>query len=297
MSKNSHYFFRSIILLGFGLFIINLLITGDIHKFIAPRMTPYIYFALFVIIVLSVIQFFKSDSPEDEHSCDCGHSHDLTDSMPRSFLVYSLFIVPIFTGMLFSDHVLGSSQASIKGFKYELNSTSPSDSFNKPESNVSTGDSAEESDEQDLLEDPAILTPEDRYPKLYKEFSNNESLVLNEDTYIGGISILEDNADQYVGKEITMNGFVFREDSFPEDQIVIGRFGISCCVADGGIYGLLVQGGGQEYSRFKNDTWVEVTGTLKKVKHNNWELPMIEPASIKKIETPKEPYVYEELEF
>ncbi|MFC7322850.1 TIGR03943 family putative permease subunit [Halobacillus campisalis] len=295
MDRNSHYFVRSVILLGFGLFIIKLLISGDIHKFIAPRMMTYMYFALSVIAVLGMIQFFRSGT-EDEQSCDCGHTHDLSISKGRSLFVYSLFIIPIISGMMFSDHVLGSSQALNKGFKYELRSSSPSEEYDKPESSSSEdGKASEESDA--LLEDPAILSVSDRYPELQKEFQESTSFTLTEDNYIGSISLLEDQVDDYVGKEVKMNGFVFREDGFPEDRMVVGRFGISCCVADGGIYGLLVQGDSQNLSEFKNDAWVEVTGIVKKVEHNNWELPLIEPTSIKKIEIPAEPYVYEEFEF
>ncbi|GGF24757.1 TIGR03943 family protein [Halobacillus andaensis] len=293
MNRNTHYFLRSVILLGFGLFIIKLLISGDIQKFIAPRMMPYMYFALGVIAILGMIQFFKSDS-EDDHDCDCGHDHDYSRSKVRSILVYSLFIIPIFTGMLFSDHVLGSSQASNKGFKYQLNSASPSDDYEKSngEANESNSDSS-----TDALDDPAILTTTERYPELQEKLSEAESFTLTEDDYIGTISLLEEQVDEYVGKQVTMKGFVFREDGFPDDRMVVGRFGISCCVADGGIYGLLIQGNGEDFNQYKNDTWVEITGTVKKVEHNNWELPMIEPTDIKTIDVPKEPYVYEEFEF
>ncbi|MCP3029067.1 TIGR03943 family protein [Halobacillus sp. A5] len=301
MSRNTHSFLRSVILLGFGLFIIKLLISGDIQKFIAPRMMPYMYFALAVIAVLGLIQFFKSDS-EEGHACECGHNHDYSSSKTRSILVYSLFIVPIITGMLFSDHVLGSSQAANKGFKYELR-TASADDDNYSNSEVSEGeedgtetgsDPVHQSEEQD---DPAILSTKDRYPDLYEELSSADRFTMSEDNYIGTISLLEEEVDQYIGKEIKMNGFVFREDGFPDDRLVVGRFGISCCVADGGVYGVLVQGDGQNFDQYKNDTWIEVTGTVKKVEHNDWELPMIEPTEIKTIDAPKEPYVYEEFEF
>ncbi|MFC7061894.1 TIGR03943 family putative permease subunit [Halobacillus seohaensis] len=287
MTKDSHSFIRSVILLGFGLFIIKLLISGDIQKFIAPRMMPYMYFALCVIAILAMIQFFKSDPSDGEHSCDCGHNSEYSSSKGRSLLIYLLFIVPIFSGMLFSDHVLGSSQAAKKGFKYELRSTSTDDEFNKA--------NAEDTDE--LLNDPAIITTKERYPQLHSTLKKSNTLLLNEDNYIGAISLMEDQINDYVGKEIKVKGFVFREGSFPEDRIVVGRFGISCCVADGGIYGLLIQANGQDFTNYKDDTWVEVTGEVKKIQHNNWELPMIEPTKIKKIDVPDEPYVYEEFEF
>ncbi|WP_431800566.1 TIGR03943 family putative permease subunit [Halobacillus andaensis] len=298
MTKNTHYFIRSVILLGFGLFIIKLVISGDIQKFIAPRMMPYMYFALGVIAILALIQFFKSDT-EEETECNCGHNHDYSSSIFRSLLIYSLFIIPIVSGMLFSDHVLGSSQAANKGFKYELRSASAnSDAVRSQVKEPATdGETSENVHEQEEFDESAVLSTTDRYPNLYKELSSKESFTLNEDNFIGAVSLLEESADDYVGKEITMTGFVFREDGFPEDRMVVGRFGISCCVADGGVYGILVQSNEKDFNQYKDDTWVEITGTIKKIEHNDWDLPMIEPTEINKIEIPNEPYVYEEFEF
>ncbi|MBN8235620.1 TIGR03943 family protein [Halobacillus kuroshimensis] len=297
MNRPSHQFLRSIILFGFVLFLIKLMISGDIQKFIAPRMMPYMYFTLIVLGVLGSIQFFKSGFEEQDHDCGCGHDHDYSKSRLRSTVIYLLFIIPVMTGMMFSDHVIGSSAASNKGFKYEMRTDADPSDMNDPSSMNDTGEGEGLNQEGagGEVENAAILTPEKRYPELFKELQEKNHLQMNADNYIGTITLMEDGMDDYVGKKLTTHGFVFRDDKFPDDQIVVGRFGISCCVADAGIYGILVQG--EDLGQYKNDTWVEVTGTLEKVQMNGWELPLIQPEAIKPIETPPEPYVYEDLEF
>ncbi|MFD1020764.1 TIGR03943 family putative permease subunit [Thalassobacillus hwangdonensis] len=310
-------------LLGFTLLVIKLLITGDIYKFIAPRMMPYFYFTVTVLILLGSIQFLRSNAEDDaESDCGCVH-HTYQGSKGKSFFVYSLFILPIVTGFMFSDHVMGSSAAASKGFKYEVRSSSTKETITNEgsaETTIEPGvttrsestappelDDSDKTDEitpdtyteDDFVEideeDIVILTPQVRYPELYEQLLQSERIVMNEDNYIGVISILEESPDLFAGKEIEMNGFVFREDGFPDGQIVVGRFGISCCAADGAIYGILTEGGGA--TNLKNDQWVRVSGKLEQVEFNGWTLPLIIMDTAEKIEQPKEPYVYEEFEF
>ncbi|GEN53537.1 TIGR03943 family putative permease subunit [Halobacillus faecis] len=286
MKPGTHQFVRAVILFGFALFILKLLISGDIQKFIAPRMMPYVYFTLIVVGILGAIQYFKTGDEEEHENCGCAHGHDYPRSKVKSFLIYALFIVPVLTGMMFSDHVMGSSAAANKGFKYEMRNTNPE---------IDTEPSTDGEDIDPIELNPGVLTPKKRYPDLYESMSEANVIHLTEDNYIGTISLMEDHMEEYLGKEIVMNGFVFREDTYPENQIVVGRFGISCCVADGGIYGVMVQGA--ELNTYKNDTWVEVRGILNMVDYNGWQLPLIEPKDMIEIETPHEPYVYETFEF
>lgn len=287
MKHDNHQFLRAVILFGFALFILKLLISGDIQKFIAPRMMPYVYFTLIVLSVLGAVQYFKTGEEEESHECSCPHGHEYPNSKLRSILVYALFVTPLLTGMMFSDHVMGSSAAANKGFKYEIRNTNPVTSNNEQEDS--------EDDIDPIESNPGVITPKKRYPDLYQDLLQSDTIHITEDNYIGSITLMEDHMSEYLGKEIIMTGFIFREDSYPDDRMVVGRFGISCCVADGGIYGIMVQG--ENLNTYTNDTWVKVRGTLNMVDYNGWELPLIEPKEITEVDTPDEPYVYEEFEF
>ncbi len=88
-----------------------------------------------------------------------------------------------------------------------------------------------------------------------------------------------------VEKEVKFTGFVSSVDSTPDNQFLISRFVISCCAVDARPIGLPVLK--NEYD-INNDKWIELEGKL--VLENN--LIVIEPNSIKLIDTPNNPYSY-----
>ncbi|GEN45367.1 TIGR03943 family putative permease subunit [Alkalibacillus haloalkaliphilus] len=332
MSKTTHLFIRGVILLGFTMLLFNLIWTGDINRFIAPRMMPYFYFALVVMGVLGTIQLFRNDHDEDHdhhEACHCAHDHDYQGSKKKFAFIYALFIIPIFTGLLFSGHVLGSSQAQTMGFKHELRLATETgiyanneesqqvaqqieqdreESATGDENNDPSSSGPPEIDEDEVPEeyrehdeerydggDMEILTPESMYPELKDEMLATDHIVMTEDNYVGVISLLEENPDAYVGKELTIEGFTFREDDFNNDQLVVGRFGITCCTADAGIFGLLLED--SQLQEIRDDTWLRVTGTIETVEYNNWQLATLEDIGIERIEQPDDPYVYEQFDY
>ncbi|WP_120119243.1 hypothetical protein [Bacillus terrae] len=50
------------------------------------------------------------------------------------------------------------------------------------------------------------------------------------------LDIFYDQQHLFVGKEVEITGFVYKEPEFKENQLVIARFGISCCYADALVY-------------------------------------------------------------
>lgn len=325
MSRHSHIFFRGIILIGFALLIFKLMVSGDIYRFIAPKMLPYFYFALAVLVVLGTIQFLRTDSNE-EADCSCDHNHSYSKSFFRSMLIYLLFIIPVMSGFLFSNHILGSSVAEKKGFKYEMRSAATKEDIiekeelvdkqgnleqNSSEVDTVINDSSDFEDisnQENITNSPvnedssangpdvsSFLTPSEMYPEIVEQLDSAESITLTDENYIAVISVLEENITPHLGKEIEMVGFIFREEGFPENQIVVGRFGISCCTADAGIFGLLVKG--KDFSTYKNDQWIRVTGKISQIDYKGWTLPLIELQQITNIDIPKQPYVYENFEY
>ena len=59
---SSHALFRAILLLGFFLLLFRLLVSGDIYYYIAPKMVPFSYFALVILLVLGLMQLWRSGS-------------------------------------------------------------------------------------------------------------------------------------------------------------------------------------------------------------------------------------------
>jgi len=101
------------------------------------------------------------------------------------------------------------------------------------------------------------------------------------------VSLFQEN---FYGKKIELSGFVYREDDLKADQLIVGRFAVSCCSADASPYGVLTEFPGA--SLFAKDTWVKVTGTIAKGNYDGNDIFTIKADKIEKITAPKTPYVY-----
>ncbi|MBD1380237.1 TIGR03943 family putative permease subunit [Metabacillus arenae] len=316
-----HLYIRGIILLGFTMLMFKLLITGNITNFIAPKMIPFIYFAVITFLILGVIQIWRSGSKkESEIVCNCGFDHSDGSSPIQSLIIYSLFVIPVVTGFIFPETVLDSSVAAKRGFKTgltqeqsqsspdkeeqaspddeelaELYLEDPDEYMKKLEERVEKKGEEEANAENIPLEHPEGFIiqdpPEGFYEELEQKMLKMDKIVLTEDNYIAMTNILDQNPEKFIGKEIEFFGFVYREDNFKEDEFVVARFGLSCCVADASVYGTLTTFA--QASEYETDEWVKVSGKLTKTDYEDFVLPYVQIENIERIEQPKEPYVYE----
>lgn len=302
-----HIFIRGIILIGFSMLTFKLILTGDIYNFIAPKMTPFIYFGAITFLVLGIIQVWRSGSKDqDELFCNCGMDHGQAGNTITSTVIYSIFIFPIVTGFLFSEVVIDSSVAAKRGFTGN-NPQLAQEQYDKvldyledPEDYISELEQAYGIDGSQIPEDAPLEhpegfqlqpPPEGFYEELEKKLLAKDKVVVEEETYIQTMNILDMSVDKFVGKKVEMIGFVFREPDFTEDQMVVARFGLSCCVADASVYGMLTTG--NMVKDLKDDQWVRVSGTITKIEYNDWLLPYLQIEEIELIEQPDQPYVYE----
>lgn len=310
-----HLYIRGIILIGFTMLMLKLVLTGNMIHFIAPKMIPFVYFAMIVFLLLGVMQIWRSGSKKEaELYCDCGIDHSTSSSPLRSLFVYLVFIIPVITGFLFPDAVLDSSVAAKRGFKSiatnDEQSTSNNDQSNElaeaylkdPEAYMEelderVGDKVAQSSNipEVPLEHPEGFElqapPEDFYAQLENDMLSMDTITLTEENYIAMTSILDKNPEKFVGKTVEIKGFVFREDDFEEDQFVIARFGLSCCVADASVYGTLATL--PDAKQYGDDQWIKIKGTITTIDYQDWTLPYVNIKTIETIDQPDEPYVYE----
>ncbi|MCD1260371.1 TIGR03943 family protein [Paenibacillus athensensis] len=101
------------------------------------------------------------------------------------------------------------------------------------------------------------------------------------------VSLFQEN---FYGKTIELSGFVYREEGLKADQLIVGRFAVSCCSADASPYGVLTEFPGA--SAFAKDTWIKVTGKIAKGSYDGNDIFKIKADKIEKITAPKTPYVY-----
>ncbi|MCB9452139.1 MAG: TIGR03943 family protein [Anaerolineaceae bacterium] len=99
-----------------------------------------------------------------------------------------------------------------------------------------------------------------------------------------------DNLASFNGKEADVIGFVYREATFGEDQFMVARFTISCCVADSSAIGLPVVFA--DAADFPADTWVQIHGTFQVGDFRGDTVPLLYADSIEVIDQPEHPYLY-----
>jgi putative membrane protein len=281
---------RAYMLFGFTVFLVQLHVSGNITKYINMKysylsLTAAILFGL--LTVSQVIHVFKTEGNHDhehdhdcDHTCHHGHVHKKEKGIKR-FLSAIVFIFPVFTGLFLPISTLDSTIVDAKGFHFPVSEPGNNDPFMQ---------------RQYLKPDLSVYYGEEGYKQLIKqetkEFVNKNHIELNDENFLKGMEVLYDNPGIFLDKKVTYKGFVYREKTLNNNQAFIFRFGIIHCVADSGVYGMLIDF--PKKTDLKNDQWVEVTGSLKQMYYQPFKttIPYLKVDNIKEVKPPSEPYVY-----
>lgn len=92
------------------------------------------------------------------------------------------------------------------------------------------------------------------------------------------------------GQPVEVIGFVYHEPDFAEEEFMISRFTMSCCVADAYPIGMPVHFVGS--ANFNAGDWVRVSGELKANEFGGDFLPVVFASQIDLVEEPALPYLY-----
>ncbi|WP_400241636.1 TIGR03943 family protein [Niallia sp. JL1B1071] len=120
--------------------------------------------------------------------------------------------------------------------------------------------------------------------------TNEETMItIEDDNYLQTMDMINSNLDNMNGKEITITGFIHREESFTDNEAVIARYVMTHCIADLGIYGYMIEG---DVSDLQSDQWFSLTGILDKKEYEGQVIPVIKVEEAKKMAAPEEDYLY-----
>ena len=297
-----HHLIRGIILIGFMLLLFKLLITNYITLLIAPKMIRFIYFTLFVFFLLGVLLIVRGTSDhKHRYHCECDGEHSYPTSIVKSLFLYLLFIIPITTGFLFANNVLDSSVAMNRTIKLGANAQDANQSkivyntYNTKleQLNLSTDTSNNNSisNTNNILDNQPEPLTETEYSALKNKMLKAKNINFSDDLYVPMMNIIQENLSSMIGKTVTTKGFVYREKNFVQDQIIVARFGITCCVADASVYGIMAKG---KVVDLPNDKWVQVTGTIEQTQYDGSLIPIINIKQVSKMTSPQQPYVFDE---
>lgn len=279
---------RVIILLLFTNLFFTLHMSGDITKYINMKysiLSSSMIYILFFLTIAEGIRWYKSDKKnEAKADChECAASH-LVEAGKRTKLKraasFVLIILPAITGVFLPVATLDSSLVNAKGFQFPAleDGTNPYGMHQVMNPDMSK-----------FMGKDAFL---DLVHKEFKSYKGKNHIILTDEDYLKGIEVIYNFPGEFSGKTITMKGFSYNGPGLNANQIFLFRFGIIHCIADSGVFGMLVQF--PENVQIPNDEWYEVTGTVDTMYYQPFKMkiPFLKVTGYKTIEKPKDPYVY-----
>ncbi|PEC76504.1 TIGR03943 family protein [Bacillus cereus] len=286
--KAYHRYIRGIILIGLAMLLFKLLVTGNIYNFIAPKMIKFTYIAFVVILIFGIVQVW-GDGREKQHDYNCCKHHTTSKSGIKSFFVYVLFVVPIVSAFLFGSVTIDGSLAGKRGMNQSVQARSL-------ERNEKEGKQVK-FDEREVLVDSEetsnLATTYKTEEQVVKSMLGQRKLQVKDKDYVQTMNVIGQNVNRFKGKEITFLGFIYKDKDVTGNKVVVARYGITCCIADASVWGMIVTG--KNIEKIPEETWVKITGLLDETTYKGTVFPLVKVNKIEKINKPTDPYVYDVL--
>lgn len=118
----------------------------------------------------------------------------------------------------------------------------------------------------------------------------NGVINIRSENFISDITELGSNLDKYVGKQIKISGYLFKDKDLTFDRYIVSRLYMYCCAADAFPVGPILKD--NKDPLIKPNTWVSVEGTIEKIDIDGMSLIQINPTHIEKADEPDDIYVY-----
>ncbi len=251
---------KALILIATGLFLYSRVLNDSILFYINQRFVTLTVAASVGFILVAVSYYRRSlGQAAHEHNHDHDHEHDHDhahapegddDHGNLTWVGWLIVAIPVVFGLLVRPQPLGASAVSNR------------------EVNVSALTS--------------VTAPESE---------GRINLQVGEKTIVDWlVDFQHQEPAEFVGEEAHVIGFVYRDERFAEDSFMVGRFILSCCVADASPVGLIVRW--PEAQEFPADQWVEVRGHFEVGTFEGVELPILVADEIILTDAPANPYLY-----
>ncbi|CAM3648971.1 TIGR03943 family protein [Cohnella lubricantis] len=209
-----------------------------------------------------------------------GHTHEPSSKWKR-YAGYAILLFPILTGIFLPVKTLDSSFVAAKGFSFP---TLEEEVKNSP------------GNHQFLRPNTSLYYSQEDYDKIknkeMEEFVQLPEIDLNDDNYLKGMEAVYNYPNSFIGKTIQFDGFAYKGQQVDGRHYFVFRFGFIHCIADSGVFGMLVEF--PKDTVLNNDDWLHVKGEL------TWEyyqplkatIPVLKADAYEPIEAPEDPYVY-----
>lgn len=260
-SLNGAVALKILLLVGFAAFYLRAILTGTADKYVHPRVIPYLIFAAGVMLVVAVLLLKELLRPRGKK---------------ESVWPLLFFALPLLMAFAVPPQSFHSSTGAAGVVQLTGESAASSDTVQPAQSTQGQGGAASGG---------AGGTAEDG------GFLQNGVIVMSSGNFYSCLNELYAHLDQYKGKPIQVEGFVFKDNGgFAKDEFVPARLMMVCCAADMEPIGLLCRY--DKTPQLKADSWVDVTGTVGEAEFEGKTVPCIAVQSVEPAQNPDEAYVY-----
>lgn len=118
---------------------------------------------------------------------------------------------------------------------------------------------------------------------------NPDVINIEANNYTNVLKAVHNDLNTYVGKKISISGYIYRVSDFNENQFVLARDMIISSNLQTLVVGFLCNSNNAK--NFEDGCWVSITGEITKGYYYE-EIPVIEITKIEKSEKPNDCYVY-----
>lgn len=311
---------RFVILVGFALLFAIIHQEGELNKYINTKYAYLSISAIVLLLILCAVEFVRiqlaekakkskemaetahnsdhtphadCDQHEHEHhhhdhdhghdhqEDEFGHSHEPKSKWKRN-LGYLILFVPIITGIFLPVQTLDSSFVKAKGFSFPSELEGMADGM--------------PGEHQFLKPDSSVFYGQEGYEKLknkeLQEFAGLDTISLDDGNYMKGMEVIYNFPGAFMGKTISFTGFAYKGEQVDDNHFFVFRFGFIHCVADSGIFGMLVEF--PKGTKLADDDWVHVTGVMSSQLYQPFKqtIPVLRVTDWESIPQPEDPYVY-----
>lgn len=247
--------FRRLIILSYALIMMYVVFSGLISKFVHPRMIPYIVTCGIILLIFFVIDIFNKKAV-------------INDKFNKSDIIY---IFPLILMLFINNGDLSANAISNKGINIGKSSI----------------ENIQSNDFNNALKIAAQMDKAEAANKVV-EVKNIE---VNNKNYIETLMNMSDTLDSFVGSEISIDGFIFRDKTMKSNEFVIGRLAITCCTADAQLIGYLCKYDG-DCSTIIDHNWYNVKAKIETIVQDGVLLPYFNIEKIIEIDKPTDEYIY-----
>lgn len=246
---------QAAILAALGLFILQKIWSGQLFWYINERFHLLTLCAALGLLALALFIFFQrrgagAHSHTEENGQPHEHAHDQSP-LPTWALVAVAF--PAIVALLIPARPLGASVLANKG----VNTIAP----------LTAGGA--------------------NSPKPVKL-----NIASTDRTIIDWVRAFNYESDPtvYTGQLADVVGFVYHDSRLGVGQFLVGRFTLTCCVADATAIGMAVAWPNE--ASLADNTWVRVRGPVKATTIDGQPLPLIQATVVDLVPEPAQPYLY-----